>query len=48
MAESGAIRLHRILTGQSEEGSVQESPPQARDLGRNYYRFDHWLRNRKW
>ena len=27
---------------------MQESPPQARDLGRNYYRFDHWLRNRKW
>ena len=35
MTESGAIRLHRILNGQSEEGSVEESPPQARTLDRD-------------
>ena len=36
MTESGAIRLHRILQGQSQDGSVQESPPQARVLDQDF------------
>ena len=32
MTESGAIRLHQILQGQVEEGSMQDSPPQGQVL----------------